>query len=88
MPLRLRRSNSLVSVNQLIVKNVAMATKDEATKEEKEVCEFTNQKHPIQVLKCFNKLRNRGLFTDVILSTGNREFPCHRAILVAGDLIF
>lgn len=88
MPLRLRRSNSLVSVNQLIVKNVAMATKDEATKEEKEVCEFTNQKHPIQVLKCFNKLRNRGLFTDVILSTGNREFPCHRAILVAGSKYF
>uniref|UniRef100_H2YWD3 BTB domain-containing protein n=1 Tax=Ciona savignyi TaxID=51511 RepID=H2YWD3_CIOSA len=53
-----------------------------------DVYEFENTKHPMEVLLCFNQLRERGLFTDVILSAGNREFPCHRAVLVAGSKYF
>ena len=46
--------------------------------------EFFNPAHPRQVLSCLNELRKNGVFTDVILSADDKEFPCHRAILVAG----
>ena len=49
-----------------------------------EVYEFQNPKHAQEVLGTFDHLRKKGLFTDVILSTSNREFPCHRAVLVSG----
>lgn len=54
----------------------------------KEKYEFENTLHAGSVLLCFNDLRAHGLFTDVILSADGREFPCHRAVLVAGSKYF
>ncbi|CAK8673497.1 unnamed protein product [Clavelina lepadiformis] len=93
MPLRLRRASSLMSVNPPVVKKLAMEgdqspTQDDVTRTSGDVYEFENNKHAKEVLACFNQLREKGLFTDVILSAANREFPCHRAVLVAGSKYF
>uniref|UniRef100_H2YWC8 BTB domain-containing protein n=1 Tax=Ciona savignyi TaxID=51511 RepID=H2YWC8_CIOSA len=91
MPLRLRRPSSQMSVNPPVVKTLTMEadqSSDTDNTQSSDVYEFENTKHPMEVLLCFNQLRERGLFTDVILSAGNREFPCHRAVLVAGSKYF
>ena len=89
MPLRLRRSCSLMSVNPPVVKRSAM--EDTCNEDENGMCrlssdvyEFEDSKHAQDVLATFDQLRKKGLFTDVILSTSSKEFPCHRAVLVAG----
>ncbi|XP_002129210.2 kelch-like protein 24a [Ciona intestinalis] len=93
MPLRLRRPSSQMSVNPPVVKKAAMEAEEdleptEFSRASSEVYDFEDPKHPLEVLTCFNHLREKGLFTDVILSAGSREFPCHRAILVAGSKYF
>nr|CAB3259972.1 kelch-like protein 24 [Phallusia mammillata] len=91
MPLRLRRASSQMSVNPPVVKKPAMdgdQDSDVFSADTCEVYEFENTKHAGQVLTTFNQLRQSGLFTDVILSAANREFPCHRAVLVAGSRYF
>ena len=85
MPLRLNRSDSFVSITPpAVAKETTPPDDDDEKLPSNERKEYTNPKHCHQVLKCFNKLRNRVLFTDVILAAGEREFPCHRAVLVAG----
>ncbi len=89
MPLRMRRANDQpepsVSINPSTSSTPDNLKNDDAeAAEDCDVREFSNPAHAHDVLECFCRLRSRGLFTDVILSTGEREFPCHRAILVAG----
>ena len=88
MPLRLRRSCSLMSVDPPVVKKPAMedGCDDWGCHISPDVYEFEDLKHSQEVLETFDQLRKKGLFTDVILSTSSREFPCHRAVLVAGIL--
>ena len=78
-----------MSVNPPVVKKPAIdgdqeEDDDDITTAGSDVYEFDNSTHASEVLNTFNELRERGLFTDVILSASNNEFPCHRAVLVAG----
>lgn len=88
MPLRLRNSERSMSVAMpvQIPKDPppSKTTSDTDTDNSSDDYEFFNPAHPRQVLTCFNELRKNGVFTDVILSADDTEFPCHRAILVAG----
>ena len=75
-----------MSVDPPVVKKPAMEDdcEDTGCRVSTDVSEFEDPKHPEEVLQTFDQLRKKELFTDVILSTSNREFPCHRAVLVAG----
>ncbi|KAI8507228.1 Kelch-like protein 24 [Branchiostoma belcheri] len=42
---------------------------------------FTNTSHATNVLEGLQRLRSDHCLVDVVLCAGNREFPCHRAIL-------
>lgn len=86
MPLRLRRASSL-TVNPPVVKKQAMDTDQKEVLPHENEYKFENPSHANSLLGCFNELRQTGLFTDVILSADGREFPCHRAVLVAGTLL-
>ena len=88
MPLRLRNSEQLMSVAPPVISPKTPKTAGDGDESEctSDDYEFFNPSHPRQVLACFNELRKNGIFTDVILSADEKEFPCHRAILVAGKL--
>ena len=76
-----------MSVDPPVVKKPAMeddCSDDNGCRVSPDVYEFEDPKHPQDVLQTFDQLRKKGLFTDVILSTASKEFPCHRAVLVAG----
>lgn len=92
MPLRLRNSERSMSVALPVQipkdppgSKLLSDTDDDNSSDD---YEFFNPAHPRQVLTCFNELRKNGVFTDVILSADDMEFPCHRAILVAGSKYF
>ncbi|XP_067655054.1 kelch-like protein diablo [Haliotis asinina] len=49
---------------------------------------FTDSSHPPQMLASLNSLRQTGLFCDVIICVGGREFPCHRVVLASFSAYF
>uniref|UniRef100_A0A671TBJ0 BTB domain-containing protein n=1 Tax=Sinocyclocheilus anshuiensis TaxID=1608454 RepID=A0A671TBJ0_9TELE len=44
--------------------------------------------HADSLLTQLNLLRNRRVFTDVVLRAGHRAFPCHRAVLASCSRYF
>lgn len=88
MPLRLRRSFPSMSVSPPILKKATLEIGSDVEENnpniECDVYEFENPKHAKDVLLTFDQLREKEIFTDVILSTNEKEFPCHRAVLVSG----
>ncbi|XP_070538091.1 kelch-like protein 24a [Ptychodera flava] len=48
-----------------------------------ETIDYNECNHPIYILKGLNELKALQLFTDVTLVVGNREYPCHKAVLAS-----
>ena len=87
MPLQLRRAPSELSVKPPVAKESLMDV-DKPRNVQIDVrsdkFNYENANHAGEVLATFDFLRKKSMFTDVILSTNNREFSCHRAVLMAG----
>ena len=49
---------------------------------------FVDKNHAENLMRCFDDLRKKSLFTDVILDVANTEFPAHRVVLVSGSEYF
>ncbi|XP_078512370.1 kelch-like protein 35 [Lissotriton helveticus] len=58
-------------------------------KEEKMCLKLCNGScHAEEILQTLNAYRQSGILTDVVLSVGGQEFPCHRAALSANSAYF
>ena len=86
MPLQLRRGVSSVSVKPPVSKKMidSVETHADEIQASSDPFEYENINHAPVVLSTLARLRQKKLFTDVILATPNREFSCHRAVLIAG----
>lgn len=89
MPLLVRRPHSVIKVNPASAKLASVdrhvMEKGSGEQEFETGCyHYENHQHAKTLLSTFDELRRKKLFTDVILTTGDREFPCHRIVLVSG----
>jgi len=50
--------------------------------------DFVDKNHAENLMSCFDDLRKKSLFTDVILDVASHEFPAHRVVLVSGSDYF
>lgn len=63
-------------------------TKNTSNSNQENTVNFQDSNHAENLMSCFDDLRKKSLFTDVILDVASHEFPAHRVVLVSGSDYF